>query len=447
MRELTINLLPKQKEAWNLLADPNITELLYGGSAGSGKSDLGCTWVIANALAYPETRWLIGRKTIALLKQSTMKTFRNVAKRLGLTDKDWHWPGNSNEITFSNGSEVVLRHLFKYPSDPDYDSLGGLELTGAYVDEASEIEEKAYSVIKSRIGRYKNAEYGIKGKILMTCNPSKNFLYPQFYEASKQGKLPSFREFIAALPKDNKFLTQDYLDTLLQLPKNSRERLYYGNWEYDDDPTALIPYDKILALFNNAHIPSGDKWITVDPAYTGGDSTVILVWDGFRIIDYHHYSGPLVSNEQTIDHIRTFTSKHQVPFTNITIDVGGGYGNAIWEAFKGSNRFNGGSASPTKEYSNLRTHCFYKLADMINKNEIYFQCGDTEVELRITRELEQLKRDKVDQDGKLFVVSKGVMKDGLGGKSPDFLDALSMRMVQTLIKTTPPLFQFYVREI
>lgn len=457
MREINIKLLPKQAEAMAFLNDPEVTELLYGGSAGSGKSDFGVTWIIASALAYPGTRWLIGRSKLSQLKQTTMKSFRDVAKRYGvLAGVDWYWPSMQNEIRFANGSEVILKDLYTYPSDPDFDSLGSLELTGAFIDEASQISEKAFNTVKSRL-RYKLKDFNLTPKILMTCNPSKNFLYPMFYIPERDRKLPKFRKFIKALPKDNPFLPESYLETLRTLDPISYQRLYLGNWEYDDDPMALVEYELIKGLFHNTHIEVegkgtqlkdgtliDGKWITVDPSYTGGDSTVCLVWDGLKIIDHLEYSGSKVSNPKTIEIITGFKNKWQVPNAHIIIDVGGGYGNAICEAFTDSIRFNGSSASPLKEYPNMRTHCFYKLAKHITDSEVWFPIDDPEMEQRVTQELEQLKRDRVDNDAKLWVVSKEKMKEGLRGKSPDYLDALSMRMVPLITKYTPPVFSFFV---
>lgn len=458
-RHLEVRLLPKQLEAYRLLQDKTVTELLYGGSAGSGKSDFGCTWVMINALAYPGSRWLIGRSKLSQLKSTTMKTFKDVAKRYGVIHgTDWQWTTNSNEIQFANGSEIVLKDLFLYPSDPDFDSLGSLEITGAFIDEASQIVGRAFSTVKSRI-RYKLNEFGLTPKILMTCNPSKNFLYESFYLPWKEDSLPTFRKFIRALPTDNKFLPSSYLEELRRAEKVTYQRLYLGNWEYDDDPSAMIQYDKILALYHNSHIEVDGgtqlknnevvkgRGMTVDPAYKGGDSTVILVWSGLKVIDSFEYHGAAVTNETTIEQIRALQTRWNVPSDSIIIDVGGGYGNAIWEAFPGSYRFNGAAKSISGDHNNLRTECFYRLADAVNSNEIWFPAEDSQVENRVTQELEQLRRDRIDQDGKLYVVSKEVMKEGLAGRSPDYLDALSMRMMVLLEKKPAPSFTFFVMDV
>ena len=458
-RTLNIKLLQKQKDAFKALQSKEVSSVLYGGAAGGGKTDLGCTWIITSAIAYPGTRWLIGRSKLSQLKSTTMKTFRDVCKRLDLKqDVDWFWPGNANELRFSNGSEVVLKDLFLYPSDPEFDSLGSLEITGAFIDEASQITERAYEVVKSRI-RYRliTDEWSLTPKVLLTCNPSKNFLYQRFYLPYKNGTLPPHLVFIQALPTDNKLLPESYVETLKKSEEITYKRLYLGEWEYSNDPAAMCQYDSILAAFNNRHIKvedgtqlkSGqilkDRRITVDPAYTGGDSTVIIVWQGLEVLDYFEYHGEEVRMDSTIKEVERLSLKWNVPTSDITIDVGGGYGNAIWEAFPGSFRFNGAAAAFNKDYANLRTECMYRLATAINDKEILINCDDSAVETRIVKELEQLKRDKIDQDGKLFVVPKATMKDGLQGRSPDWLDALSMRMVQLIKPAEPePTFAFFV---
>jgi phage terminase large subunit len=60
----------------------------------------------------------------------------------------------SNTISFPNGSQILLKDLFLYPSDPNFDELGSLEITDAFIDECNQTVEKAFNVVKSRI-RYK----------------------------------------------------------------------------------------------------------------------------------------------------------------------------------------------------------------------------------------------------------------------------------------------------
>ena len=170
---MEINFTPtkKQYDTWEYLNDRTTTEVLFGGAAGGAKSYMGCAWMIINCLAYPGTRWLMGRSKLNTLKNTTLKTFKDIVSAWKLNDIV-NINYQSNTIYFSNGSEIVMKDLFSYPSDPDFDSLGSLEITGAFIDEVSQVSYKAFEVVNTRI-RYKLTEYNLIPKLLMSCNPSK----------------------------------------------------------------------------------------------------------------------------------------------------------------------------------------------------------------------------------------------------------------------------------
>src|SRR5690606_19677099 len=193
--------------------------------------------------------------------------------------------GQDNVIYFHNGSQIILKDLFLYPSDPEFDKLGSLEITGAFIDECNQLVYKAWQVVKSRI-RYKLKEFGLIPKMLGTCNPAKNWVYKQFYRPFKDKTLNPLKKFIQALPTDNPHLPKSYLEALLSLDKNSKERLYFGNWEYDDDPASLIDIDAIYDYFNPVHVEKGkDKYLTIDVARKGKDKTVWRVWYGWLCVE------------------------------------------------------------------------------------------------------------------------------------------------------------------
>ena len=114
--------------------DNTTEEILYGGGAYGGKSWFGSFWLITNCLRYEGSRWFMGREHLTDLKKSTLLSFFDVCKTLGLK-KDEHYIYNDhkNKITFINESEVYLKDLFAYPSDPEFDSLGSTEYSGAFI--------------------------------------------------------------------------------------------------------------------------------------------------------------------------------------------------------------------------------------------------------------------------------------------------------------------------
>lgn len=416
----------KQASAIRLLMDHETTELFYGGSAGGGKTYLGCMWLFMMAHKYPGSRWLLGRAVLKTLKQTTLLTMLDIFRHYELSP-DVHYKINSIDgvIRFSNGSEIYLKDLFQYPSDPEFDQLGSTEYTGAFIDEASQVTHKAKMIVMSRL-RYKLDEFGIIPKLLLTSNPSKNFLYHEFYKPHKAGVLPLYRKFIPALVTDNPHISQHYINNLHKLDEVSKQRLLYGNFEYDDDPSKLMTHDKILDCFTNTYVEEGKKYITADIAMQGSDLFVIMVWSGFRGKVVHVQKQ--ISGREIEQKLREIAEKYSVPRSQIVYD-NAGLGSYLESYMKGIKQFNGGSKAFNNDddrYANLRAECFFKMAESINKSEVYIEAG--EYQERLIQELEQIKRDKVDNDeAPLRIIKKELMKESLRGNSPDFADCVSMR--------------------
>jgi len=420
-----MKLLLKQEHAVYYLKDNTTKEILFGGAAGGGKSALGVLWLIEQCQLYPKTRWLMGRSKLKTLKETTLNTFFELTSTLKLS-KDYNFNSQTGVITWTNGSEILLKDLYSYPADPNFDSLGSLEITGAFIDECNQISFKAWQIVTSRI-RYKLNDYSLTPKILGTCNPAKNWTYSKFYIPTANGTIKDTRKFIQSLPTDNPNLPPSYLDSLLALDENSKQRLYYGNWEYDNDPARLIDFDKIQNIFTNEFVDSGDMFISADIARYGSDKMVILVWSGFRVIEI--FSLDKSSITQTAEAIKSLMLKHKVPISNVIADEDG-VGGGVVDVVRCKGFVNNSKAlkedNTVVEYQNLKTQCYYKLAEAIQSNKIYVNCADADIQDTIGKELEQVKRDKIDHDGKLRILPKDKVKE-LIGHSPDYSDALAMR--------------------
>jgi hypothetical protein len=417
-----MKLLIKQEHATFFLNDKVNTELLYGGAAGGGKSAFGCLWLISMCQKYAGTRWLMGRSKLKSLKETTLNSFFELTSKLEINDQ-FDYNAQSNIIYWKNGSEILLKDLFLYPSDPNFDGLGSLELTGAFVDECNQITYKAWQIVKSRI-RYKLNDYGLIPKLLGTCNPAKNWVYKEFYSPDKNGTLKNYRKFIQALPKDNPYLPDSYIQSLLQLDKNSRERLYYGNWEYDDDPSALISQDAIVNYFNPVHLTKGaEKYITIDVARQGKDKTVFRIWYGWVCVESYRIekSGLDVVVKKGLD----FIQKHSIPLTNVIADEDG-VGGGVVDFLKCRGFINNAQPLKGENYSNLKSQCSILTAKKISLNEMGELCNDKALVDIVSEEMEQIKMKDIDKDGKLSIVPKEMIKENIG-RSPDEWDSIMMR--------------------
>lgn len=438
-----IKLLPKQENAVYYLNDKVTNEVLYGGAAGGGKSAFGCMWLIQNCQKYPKSRWLMGRSKLKTLKETTLNTFFDICDQLGVSEQ-FHYNQQSGVISHLNGSEIILKDLFLYPSDPNFDSLGSLEITGAFIDECNQVVIKAWQIVKSRI-RYKLKEFGLIPKILGSCNPAKNWTYSLFYHPFKKKELPIYRKFIQALPTDNPHLPPSYLESLRQLDENSKQRLYYGNWEYDDDPAALIDFRKLQDIFTNSFVKGGERFITADIARFGRDKTVIGCWDGFRLVRIVEFDKNKVTEAAT--KIQELAECYSVPISNIVVDddgVGGGVVDILGcNGFVNNSRpLDNPETKQPENYMNLKSQMYYALAKLINESGLYIELLGLDSGIRdiIVQELEQVKQHNMDKDGKKQVLPKDEVKELLG-RSPDYADMIMMRMwFEYRFK-----FEFYVR--
>ena len=372
----------------------------------------------------------MGRSKLKTLKETTLNTFFELTAELGITNQ-FTYNSQSQVITWTNGSEIILKDLFLYPSDPNFDSLGSLEITGAFIDECNQITFKAWQIVKSRI-RYKLTEFDRIPKMLGTCNPAKNWTYKQFYHPAKTGNIPEYRRFISALPKDNPHLHPSYLESLLQLDKNSKERLYYGNWEYDDDPSTIMDMDAITDYFNPTHLTKGeDKYLTIDVARLGKDKSVFRVWEGL-LCTYRYELGKEKLTE-VVNKAKAIQAKHGISNTHTVADEDGVGGGVV--DFLGCKGFVN-NATPMKEqigneyrqpnYSNLKSQCSIEMGKLIQARKVGEICKDMDVKDRTAEEMEQVKIKDVDKDGKLSIIPKDVVKEKIG-RSPDDWDSIMMR--------------------
>ena len=363
------------------------------------------------------------------LKETTLVSLFQVAKMQGLeAGKHYKYNGQTSQIDFMNGSTILLKDLYSYPSDPNFDELGSLEITDAFIDEANQVDDKARNIIKSRI-RFQLDQNDLVPKILYTCNPAKNWTYSEFYKPQQNNSIANNKKFISSLIDDNPFISKHYKENLLTLDSVSKERLLFGNWEYSNDPAQLIDYDKILDAFTNTFVPIGDSYITCDVARFGNDSTVIGVWSGFRVKLYQFNGKSVV---EVADLVNKFAQENKVPTSNIVVDedgVGGGVVDILrCKGFVNNSSPLENSTTRIKEnFDNLKSQCYYKLADKVNKAEIYIQADGKQKGL-IIEELEQVKQKSVDNDMKKGIIPKDRVKAAIG-RSPDFSDCLAMRMI------------------
>jgi len=424
--EVTISPTKRQSQAWKHLTDDKTNVVLFGGSAGGGKSWLGCLWITTLCLQYPGVRCLIGRTVLQQLKLTTLNTLFDLLNSMNLkSGQHYSFNGQSNVMTFTNGSEIVFKDLAYSPSDPNYDSLGSLEITAAFVDEAAQINSLAFSIIKSRI-RYKLNEYNIIPKVLMTCNPSNNWLKKDFYLPFIQERLEDNKIFIPSLPLDNPHLPPSYIEMLKELPPQQRKRLLEGDWDYLDESDALFKFDEISnCVFKTPPNDTEKKYLTVDVARFGDDRSVVFVWVGLVVVECYVYTK--LSTVELSSEIKGLIQKFKIHPGQVIVDSDG-VGGGVADQLRGVNFVNNSRALHDQNFSNLKSQCYVKLSELFKEGQISINLMEPATVDELTQELLAVKLKDIDKDNKVAVQSKDEMKRTLG-KSPDLSDALMMRML------------------
>ena len=385
-------------------------------------------WLIEMCQTYKGSRWLMGRSKLKSLKETTLNSFFELTSKLEIGNQ-FTYNAQSNIIKWNNGSEILLKDLFLYPSDPNFDSLGSLEICGAFIDECNQVVHKAWQIVLSRC-RYKLNEFDLIPKVLGSCNPAKNWTYKEFYKKSKDKSIDKGKVFIQALPTDNPHLPKSYLESLLSLDKNSKQRLYYGNWEYDDDPTALIDYDSIMDYFNPVHLTQGkDTYLTIDVARQGRDKSVIRVWNGWVCIKRIAFAKNTIT--ELADKVKQLMNQYNVSRSRVVADEDG-VGGGLVDILRCKGFVNNSKALNGENYDNLKSQCSHKIALRIVDKQIGEVCNDKQLIDLISEEMEAVKLVDMDKNGKVKLLPKDKVKE-LIGRSPDDWDTIYMRYYFELV--------------
>lgn len=423
--QVNINLFKTQSDCWKYLTDNITTDICFGGGVSGGKTWLGSLWITTMCLTYPETRYLVGRTVLQTLRLTTLKTLLSVLNSLGLkSGEHYNYNQQTNVITFYNGSEIILKDLQYNPSDPQFDSLGSLEITGAFLDESQQLTRVAYSVVKSRI-RYKLTEYNLKPKILLTCNPGTNFLKSDFYDLWIKEQLPDNMKFVQSLISDNPHVSKDYLENLKSLPTIQQKRLLQGSWTFNEDEDNVFDYDTITSsVYRKAPNPEDKRYMSVDVARFGQDKTVICIWVGLCLIDIKVFEK--LDTVQVSNEIKDLIRIHGIHPQNIIVDSDG-VGSGVADQIRGKNFMNNSKPLHDQNFVNLKTQSYIKLSDLFKSGEISININNPDLIDKMTQELLTIKYKKLDQDTRIQITSKDDMKKLLG-RSPDISDAMAMRM-------------------
>lgn len=438
---MRLKLSPKQILALQLLEDPTIVDMLFGGGAGGAKTLTVCLWMLIQCRNYPGIRIGLGRKELTKLKTTTIHLLLNEAHPLmGVKSGEFKYNDQRGSVKYINGSEIHLTELARLPSDPEYDRFGSLNLTHTVIEEAGEVPKKARDVFISRKNRYKNNEYNIVGKSITTCNPSINYLKSEYYKPYKDlgagsyqkwkyghvvvdgVRKVAYRAFIQSLAKDNPFIPPNYVEVLRKLPMAERKRLLEGNWEFKDSDKMVFPSTKIDRAIAELAI-KGKRSIGVDISDTGADNTIltliesgIIVTQKKIIVDISEAIGEQIALE-----IIKFAQQNGIGAKDVGIDgVGVGASTRDFLRSKGwMVRVFIAGAHSDKNFKNIRGEVIWGMGEAMDDGRVKIH-KDLET-MEILRE--QLMAHEYSTEERVILInSKMKIKESLG-VSPDYAES------------------------
>lgn len=331
-------------------------------------------------------------------------------------------------IRYTNGSELVLVEA-NIETDPDFNKLKGLEVTGFLLEEGNELHQDAFGIMLTRWNRWYNDKYNIPPFALITTNPDQNWVKHMFYDPWKQGILKAPYYFQPALPHDNPYNSKVFLDSLEHLPTGLYRRYVLGDWEYSDDPRQLIPFQFLKKVMIEVPDKSTIRpiYLGVDVAREGNDYSALAFFDNHRLLRVEKHKFDKL--HELKDLVKTRLAEFNMEGYNVIVDaigLGGGLIDLLdqegisVESFKSSESPRSTSVTGLDSFvfKNKRAEAHWLLRESVyNENVEIIEHPD------IIKCLPALRYDSPDRY--IVIEEKRMLKKRLG-YSPDIAEAIIM---------------------
>ncbi|MBR4508937.1 MAG: PBSX family phage terminase large subunit [Elusimicrobiaceae bacterium] len=213
------------------------------GGARSGKSYAMAQLLIMKALNYPGLNIGIARKTMPALKMTARRLVLDLLKQYGLYQ--------TSAFNKTENYYQLNKSRLQFFSLDDPEKIKSTEFNYLWLEEATDFTYQDYLVLLTRLSA-PTKEY-LKNQIFLTLNPTDINCWIAKYLLNQKDVC-----LIKSTYKDNKFLSKDYIETLLSLKDynkqaykifalgewGSSETLIYTNWQMAEQ--APNSYDEIF---------------------------------------------------------------------------------------------------------------------------------------------------------------------------------------------------------
>jgi hypothetical protein len=377
-----------------------------------GKTYSHIIWLFGKAMQYEEAD---GKNYwwIAPVYNQTKIAFKRLRRNL-VKYKVFAFNETNLIITCPNGAEIH----FKSAEKPD--NLYGEDVYAAVFDEAPRAREESWYALRSTLTATE-----APCKLIGNFGGISNWVHKLKEKSKTDNNYSYFKVTCWDAINEGILSEEEVLQAQKDLPPKIFKELYEA--EASEDEGQLINNQSIVKVFSNTHLDGGVKYISADIARFGNDNTLIFVWDGLKVIETIKL--PISKVTTTASEIKRLQAKYNVNTNNIICDedgVGGGVVDILGCIGFVNNSTPIKVKGQKENFANLKAQCYFKLADCINRNDVYVNI-DSRGELLLTEELEMVRLPKEIDAQKLNIISKDEIKKRIG-RSPDYSDALMMRM-------------------
>jgi hypothetical protein len=263
----------KQKEAVEAFPGP---PLLLMGGFNSGKTSASILHMLALCDNFPGYKVAVLRKTFKDLSMTTRPSFDQWIDQKRVKQQ------SATEVTLDNGSSFIFHHL---DSPNAATILKGLEINAAILDQAEQMQERTFTILLGRLGRWKNARvpqwvlnshdgpWPWKNRagqpvppisLVLTANPTEDgdpelhWLWQRFSPESKawqeKWSKQGYRQLMMPTTQ-NKFAGEQNVEILLQQDEDYVRRFVKGEWVRSKghifrlDESSILDYSPELISF------------------------------------------------------------------------------------------------------------------------------------------------------------------------------------------------------
>lgn len=404
-----------------VLNNPQVTDLMYGGAKGGGKSWFFCRWAyveaqkVANELKIPRSETpvpvgFLGRKRGTDFTKTTLETWKKAIPRHLYRLRE-----HQKEIIIDERVKIFYGGL---DDEVSVNKFNSAEFAFVGIDQAEEISRTDLALLKGTL-RLTIDQRTPKFKVLLTANPAPCFLKQDYIlNPPKDGS----KVFIQALPADNPYLPESYAENLSEAFKHRPELVQayvHGSWDQLEGSDILIKHSWCVdAVENHIHVKNDRKVTVCDIARMGNDETVIYNMTDNKIVKamIFGHKKAVYSTSKIIEMARNHNSDL------IAIDADGMGGPVLDFLEKMTDipvlGINSGKDADDKDrYTNSRSEMWFHLADKLAEGE----CCIPNDQILIGQ-LSSLKYNPNAPGGKSEVEPKRIYKKRMEG-SPDRADA------------------------